>query len=64
MDHLLISKREKQIIYDIYRACRLCGGGAGYKMPIIQTVVDADDTDAALKHKIRECVQIEVIEMI
>lgn len=62
MDRMLNSKKEKQTIYEIYRACRLCGAGAGYKMPIIQNVVDLDDNDVELKQKIRECVQIEVIE--
>ncbi|CAH0602355.1 unnamed protein product [Chrysodeixis includens] len=60
MDRMLNSKKDKQTIYEIYRACRLCGAGAGYKMPIIQNVVDLDDTDIELKQKIRECVQIEV----
>ncbi|XP_063899362.1 protein PFC0760c isoform X1 [Helicoverpa armigera] len=60
MDRILNSKKDKQTIYEIYRACRLCGAGAGYKMPIIQNVVDSDDTDVELKQKIRECVQIEV----
>ncbi|XP_026747886.1 uncharacterized protein LOC113508910 isoform X3 [Trichoplusia ni] len=60
MDRMLNSKKEKQTIYEIYRACRLCGAGAGYKMPIIQNVVDLDDNDVELKQKIRECVQIEV----
>uniref|UniRef100_A0A2A4K4V1 ZAD domain-containing protein n=1 Tax=Heliothis virescens TaxID=7102 RepID=A0A2A4K4V1_HELVI len=60
MDRMLNSKKDKQTIYEIYRACRLCGAGAGYKMPIIQNVVDSDDTDVELKQKIRECVQIEV----
>ncbi|XP_075990071.1 uncharacterized protein LOC142985655 isoform X2 [Anticarsia gemmatalis] len=60
MDRMLNSKREKESIYEIYRACRLCGGGAGYKMPIIQNIVDVDDADVELKQKIRDCVQIEV----
>lgn len=60
MDGMLNSKREKESIYEIYRACRLCGGGAGYKMPIIQNIVDLDEADVELKQKIRDCVQIEV----
>lgn len=60
MEYFVNSKMEKQTIYDIYRACRLCGGGAGYKMPIIQNVVNIDAGDIELKQKIRECVQIEV----
>lgn len=61
MDRQLNSKKDKETIYEIYRACRLCGAGAGYKMPIIQSVIDVDDTDVELKQKVRECVQIEVI---
>ncbi|KAJ8706644.1 hypothetical protein PYW07_012722 [Mythimna separata] len=60
MDRQLNSKKDKEMIYEIYRACRLCGAGAGYKMPIIQNVVDVDDTEVELKQKVRECVQIEV----
>lgn len=48
-------------IYEIYRACRLCGVGAGYKMPIIQSIIDLNDQEVELKHKIRECLQIEVL---
>ncbi|CAG9120244.1 unnamed protein product [Plutella xylostella] len=60
MDRFTNSSFEKQTIYEIFRACRLCGAGGGYKMPIIQNVVDLDDTDVELKQKIKECVQIEV----
>lgn len=60
MDGFINSKIEAQTIYEIYRACRLCGAGAGYKMPIIQNVVDLDGTEVELKQKIRDCVQIEV----
>lgn len=60
MDRVLNPKDEKQSIYEIYRACRLCGAGAGYKMPIIQNVVDLG-VSVELRHKIKECVQIEVI---
>ncbi|XP_050360033.1 uncharacterized protein LOC126779901 isoform X2 [Nymphalis io] len=60
MDGFINSKIEKQTIYEIYRACRLCGAGAGYKMPIIQNVVNLDGAEVELKQKIRECVQIEV----
>lgn len=60
MDRQLNSKKDKDMIYEIYRACRLCGAGAGYKMPIIQNVVDLDDSDVELKQKVRDCVQIEV----
>lgn len=57
---MLNSKKEKDFIYELYRACRLCGGGAGYKMPIIQNIIDFEEADVNLKQKIRECVQIEV----
>ncbi|CAG9790495.1 unnamed protein product [Diatraea saccharalis] len=60
MDRLINSKVDKHSIYEIYRACRLCGAGAGYKMPIIQNVIDIDGEEVDLKQKIRECVQIEV----
>ncbi|XP_039764251.1 uncharacterized protein LOC120636764 [Pararge aegeria] len=60
MDGFTNSKIEKQTIYEIYRACRLCGAGAGYKMPIIKNVVDLDSGEVELKQKVRECVQIEV----
>ncbi|XP_032528046.2 uncharacterized protein LOC116778212 isoform X1 [Danaus plexippus] len=60
MDGYLNSSLEQQTIYDIYRACRLCGAGAGYKMPIMQNVVHLDSSEVELKQKIRECVQIEV----
>ncbi|XP_045783282.1 eukaryotic translation initiation factor 5B-like isoform X2 [Maniola jurtina] len=60
MDGFTNPKIEKQSIYEIYRACRLCGAGAGYKMPIIQNVVDLDSEEVELKQKVRECVQIEV----
>ncbi|CAH2083396.1 unnamed protein product [Euphydryas editha] len=60
MDGFMNSKIEKQTIYEIYRACRLCGAGAGYKMPIIQNVVHLDGAEVELIQKIRECVQIEV----
>lgn len=60
MDRFFTSKSETQTIYEIFRACRLCGAGGGYKMPIIQNVVDLDDTEIELKQKIKECVQIEV----
>lgn len=51
---------DNSTIYQIFRACRLCGAGGGYKMPIIQDVVLDLDCDVELKQKIRECVQIEV----
>ncbi|XP_028158687.1 putative uncharacterized protein DDB_G0282133 isoform X2 [Ostrinia furnacalis] len=60
MDRIINSNTEKQTIYEIYRACRLCGAGAGYKMPIIQNVVDLDASGIELTQKIRDCVQIEV----
>ncbi|CAH2064911.1 unnamed protein product, partial [Iphiclides podalirius] len=60
MDRCVDTNFEQQTIYQIYRACRLCGAGAGYKMPIIQNVVDLDGRDVELRQKIRECVQIEV----
>ncbi|XP_052748317.1 protein PFC0760c-like [Galleria mellonella] len=60
MDRTIDSKLEKQSIYEIYRGCRLCGAGAGYKMPIIQTVVDLDGNGMELRQKIQECVQIEI----
>ncbi|XP_038220323.1 uncharacterized protein LOC119838448, partial [Zerene cesonia] len=60
MDCFVKSHVEKEAIYEIYRSCRLCGGGAGYKMPIIQNVVNISTGDVELKDKIRECVQIEI----
>ncbi|CAH0688076.1 unnamed protein product [Chilo suppressalis] len=60
MNRQINSKIDKNSIYELYRACRLCGAGAGYKMPIIQNVIDADGDEVDLKQKIRECVQIEV----
>ncbi|XP_050556413.1 uncharacterized protein LOC118281166 [Spodoptera frugiperda] len=60
MDRQLNSTKDKQTIYEIYRACRLCGAGAGYKMPIIQNVIDLGDSEIELRQKVRECVQIEV----
>ncbi|XP_059050288.1 uncharacterized protein LOC131845265 [Achroia grisella] len=60
MDRNTKSKLDRQTIYEIYRGCRLCGAGAGYKMPIIQTVVDLDGNGMELKQKIQECVQIEI----
>lgn len=60
MERVLKPRDEKQTIYEIYRACRLCGAGAGYKMPIIQNVVDLDGDGVELRQKIKECVQIEV----
>lgn len=61
MDRVLNAKSEKQTIYEIYRACRLCGAGAGYKMPIIQNVIDLEGDGVELRQKIKECVQIEVM---
>ncbi|KPJ05493.1 hypothetical protein RR46_00528 [Papilio xuthus] len=58
MSRFRISKIEEKIAYEIFRLCRLCGAGAGYKMPIVQNV-DLDG-DVPLTQKIRECVQIEV----
>ncbi|XP_072934896.1 uncharacterized protein [Epargyreus clarus] len=60
MDRFVNKKIEKHTIYEIYRACRLCGAGGGYKMPIIQSIVNLDGCDVVLRQKIRECVQIEV----
>ncbi|GBP50075.1 hypothetical protein EVAR_39654_1 [Eumeta japonica] len=60
MDRLLNTKSEKQSIYEIFRACRLCGAGGGYKMPIIQSIPLDIEEDVELRQKIRECVQIEV----
>lgn len=51
---------DNQTLYEIFRACRLCGAGGGYKMPIIQTVDGFDCPDVELRQKIKECVQIEV----
>ncbi|XP_045541214.1 uncharacterized protein LOC106711555 [Papilio machaon] len=58
MSRFRTSKIEEKIAYEIFRSCRLCGAGAGYKMPIVQNV-DLDG-DVPLTQKIRECVQIEV----
>ncbi|XP_041983348.1 nucleolar protein dao-5-like isoform X2 [Aricia agestis] len=60
MDYYVNSKSEEATIYEIYKSCRLCGAGAGYKMPIIQNVINLDPDETELKQKIRECVQIEV----
>lgn len=48
-------------IYDLFRSCRLCGAGGGYKMPIIQSIVRFGTNEVDLKQKIKECLQIEVI---
>lgn len=60
MERALNPRLEKETIYEIYRACRLCGAGAGYKMPIMQNVIDLEDSEINLSKKIRECIQIEV----
>ncbi|XP_030038664.1 uncharacterized protein LOC115454059 isoform X2 [Manduca sexta] len=60
MEHALNPRLDKETIYEIYRACRLCGAGAGYKMPIMQNVIHLEDSEINLSKKIRECVQIEV----
>ncbi|KAI8431402.1 hypothetical protein MSG28_015930 [Choristoneura fumiferana] len=60
MERLTISKLEKQTIYEIYRACRICGAGGGYRMPIIQNIVALDTSDVELVQKIQECLQLEV----
>lgn len=52
---------DDQTIYDIFRACRLCGAGGGYKMPIIQNIVRFGSNEVDLKQKIKECLQIQVI---
>lgn len=59
--NLLDSKNQGDVIYEIYRACRLCGESSGYKLPIIQNIVPIEDTEVELKTKIQECLQIEVI---
>ncbi|KAJ2942295.1 hypothetical protein O0L34_g15843 [Tuta absoluta] len=51
---------DTKTIYEIFRACRLCGAGGGYKMPIIPSVVGFDCADIELRQKLKECVQIEV----
>ncbi|XP_061727379.1 uncharacterized protein LOC133532638 isoform X2 [Cydia pomonella] len=60
MERFTISKSEKQTIYEIYRACRLCGAGGGYRMPIIQNIIDLDSSELELRQKIQECLQLEV----
>ncbi|XP_048003080.1 GDNF-inducible zinc finger protein 1-like [Leguminivora glycinivorella] len=60
MERFTISKFEKQTIYEIYRACRLCGAGGGYRMPIIQNIIDVDSPELELRQKIQECLQLEV----
>ncbi|XP_063630838.1 uncharacterized protein LOC134802175 [Cydia splendana] len=60
MERYTISKSEKQTIYEIYRACRLCGAGGGYRMPIIQNIIDLDSSELELRQKIQECLQLEV----
>ncbi|XP_028038322.1 uncharacterized protein LOC114249054 [Bombyx mandarina] len=59
MERALNPQLEADTIYEIYRSCRLCGAGAGYKMPIIQNVI-IDDSSIELSIKIRECLQIKV----
>ncbi|CAG9577445.1 unnamed protein product [Danaus chrysippus] len=51
MDGYLNSSLEEKTIYDIYRACRLCGAGAGYKMPIMQNVVHLDSSEVHQEDK-------------
>lgn len=63
MDRFFNSNRQSMTSYlDIFKACRLCGSGGGYKMPIIQKINNDDviDVEAELKEKIKECVSIEV----
>lgn len=60
MEQLTISKLDKQTIYEIYRACRICGAGGGYRMPIIQNIVALDSSDIELRQKIQEVLQLEV----
>ncbi|XP_063544889.1 uncharacterized protein LOC134753058 [Cydia strobilella] len=60
MERFTISKSEKQTIYEIYRACRLCGAGGGYRMPIVQNIIDLDSSELELRQKIQECLQLEV----
>lgn len=60
MEQLTISKLDKQTIYEIYRACRICGAGGGYRMPIIQNIVALDSSDIDLRQKIQEVLQLEV----
>lgn len=56
------SNTNKQALYEIYRACRLCGSRAGYKMPIVQNIVPVDDVEFNLQQKIKDCVNIEVLK--
>ncbi|XP_049884085.1 uncharacterized protein LOC126379392 isoform X2 [Pectinophora gossypiella] len=51
---------DDQTIYEIFRACRLCGAGGGYKMPIMPSVVGFDCEEIDLKRKIQDCLHIEV----
>ncbi|CAH4033103.1 unnamed protein product [Pieris brassicae] len=61
--NFLSSKVQKDVkIYEIYRSCRLCGAGTGYKMPIVQNIIPIEDTEVDLKTKIQECLQLEVQE--
>lgn len=52
-------QNEKNVIYEIFRACRLCGAGEGYKMPIIANL-PFDISEVPLKVKIFETLQLEV----
>lgn len=56
----MANRLDNRTIYDIFRACRLCGVGEGYKMPIIQSIVRFGSHEVDLKQKIKESLQIEV----
>ncbi|XP_045489869.1 uncharacterized protein LOC123690518 isoform X2 [Pieris rapae] len=60
--NFLSSKVQKDAIYEIYRSCRLCGAGTGYKMPIVQNIFPIEDTEVELRTKIQECLQLQVQE--
>ncbi|XP_022126047.2 uncharacterized protein LOC111000782 isoform X2 [Pieris rapae] len=60
--NFLSSKVQKDAIYEIYRSCRLCGAGTGYKMPIVQNIIPIEDTEVELRTKIQECLQLQVQE--
>ncbi|CAK1554263.1 unnamed protein product [Leptosia nina] len=48
-----------KVLYEFFWSCRLCGSSSGYRMPIIQNIIDID---LKLCEKIRQCLQLEVHE--
>ncbi|XP_077302701.1 uncharacterized protein LOC143923075 [Arctopsyche grandis] len=58
MERFAVGRR--QTYYELFKACRLCGSGGGYKMPIVQGAPTPNDTEPELRHKIRDCCSIDV----